>query len=78
MTEGSNLERDTVVVNESFLKSLLIYLITLGGIQSAIVDIFHSAISIFGIVAYWPYFFYQFIWQKNSHLKAFSVQCSAS
>ena len=57
MTEGSNLERDTVVVNESFLKLLFIYLITLGGIQSAIVDIFHSAISFFEFVAYWPYFF---------------------
>ncbi len=57
MSEYSNLERDNIVCDESFLKSLLIYLITLGGIQSAIVDIFHSAISIFGIVAYWPYFF---------------------
>jgi hypothetical protein len=57
MTESSNSASDSIVCDESFLKSLLIYLITLGGIQSAIVDIFHSAISIFGIVAYWPYFF---------------------
>jgi hypothetical protein len=50
MIESSNLERDTVVVNESFLKSLFIYLITLGGIQTAMVDIFHSAISFFEFV----------------------------
>jgi len=57
MIESSNLERDNIVCDESFLKSLFIYLITLGGIQTAMVDIFHSAISFFEFVAYWPYFF---------------------
>ena len=74
MTESSNSASDSIVCDESFLKSLLIYLITLGGIQSAIVDIFHSAISIFGVIAYWPYFFLSIYMAKNfSPRSLFSV-----
>jgi len=57
MIQSANLERDTVVVNESFLTSQFTYLITLGVVQSSIVNTFHDVVSFFGITAYWPYFF---------------------
>lgn len=57
MIESSNLERNTIVVNEPFLQSPFIYLIALGGVQSSIVDTFHDVVSFLGFTAYWPYFF---------------------
>ena len=57
MSEGSKTTSDVIVFDESYQKTLFLYLISLGGIQSAIVNIFHSAISFFEIAAYWPYFF---------------------
>jgi len=65
LSQSLNLKKDNILSDESFLKSVFIYLITFGGIQSAIVDIFHSTISIFGVIAYWPYFFLSIYMAKN-------------
>ena len=53
MIQSSNLERNTIVLNESFST----YMITLGLVQSAIVDTFHIGTGILGVIYYWPYFF---------------------
>jgi hypothetical protein len=65
MIQSSNLERNTIVLNESFST----YMITLGLVQSAIVDTFHIGTGILGVIYYWPYFFLSVYMAKKFPLK---------
>lgn len=57
MSEGSKTTSDVIVFDESYQKTLFLYLISLGGVQSSIVNTFHIGTGILGVIYYWPYFF---------------------
>jgi hypothetical protein len=69
MIESSKLVRNNIVFDKSFAKPLFDYLISLGILQSSIVNTFDIAVGNLQVIVYWPYFFLSVYMAKKVPLK---------